>query len=120
MDKIIMEKMEFYGYHGVFPEERKLGQKFTVDTVLYLPLASAGKSDDLNETINYAEVYEVIKKIMEQQSYELIETLAEKIASTLLKTYTKINEITVKVTKPNPPFDIHFSGVAVEIHRKSV
>ncbi|NBI30838.1 dihydroneopterin aldolase [Chengkuizengella marina] len=120
MDKMIMEKMEFYGYHGVFPEERKLGQKFYIDTTFFFDLQLAGKSDDLNQTINYAEVYDVIKGIVEGHSYQLIEALAENIASIVLKTYTKIKEITVKVTKPNPPFDIHFSGVTVEIHRKSV
>lgn len=120
MDKLILERMEFYGYHGVFSEETKLGQRFYVDLTAYLDLAPAGKSDDMEESINYAEIYYTIRSIVEGKPYKLIESLAENIASELLETYTKINELTVSVIKPHPPFDIHFAGVTVEIHRKRV
>ena len=118
MDKIILTGMQFYGYHGVFPEENKLGQRFIVDAVLMLPLEAAGRNDDLNSTINYAEVYQLIKNITEGRVYQLIEALAENIASELLHTYTSIHEVTVRVLKPDPPFNVHFQGVAVEINRK--
>lgn len=120
MDKMILERMEFYGYHGVFSEETKLGQRFYVDLVAYLDLLPAGQSDDLDETVNYAEIYHMIREIVEGKPFKLIEALAEHIASKLLDTYTKINELTVRVVKPHPPFDIHFAGVTVEIHRKRV
>lgn len=118
MDKIYLERMEFFGYHGVFPEENKLGQRFYVDLVAYLDLSKAGQHDDLNETVNYAEIYHSTKNIVEGEPFKLIEALAENIATHLLDNYTKINEITVRVIKPHPPFDIHFAGVTVEIHRK--
>lgn len=117
-DKITLERMQFYGFHGVFAEERKLGQRFYVDTILVLDLSKAGGSDDLDDTINYASVYHTLQNIVEHKSFKLIEALAENIASELLETYTKVNEITVRVIKPHPPFDIHFQGVTVEIHRK--
>jgi dihydroneopterin aldolase len=110
--------MEFYGRHGVFAEERTLGQRFIVDATLYLSLKEAGASDDLAASVDYAEVYRRIKEIVEGNSFQLIEALAEHIASVLLDTYTKINEITVRVHKPHPPVDAHFAGVCVEIHRK--
>jgi dihydroneopterin aldolase len=118
MDKIMLTGMEFYGYHGVFPEENKLGQRFLVDVELFLPLDRAGRTDQIDDTINYAEVFFLIQRIVEGRTFKLIETLAEHIATELLQTYTNINELTVRVMKPHPPFNVHFQGVAVEIHRK--
>lgn len=117
LDKMILRKMQYYGYHGVFAEERKLGQQFYVDLALELNLLDAGLTDDLNLTINYAEIHELVKGVVEGTSFKLIEALAERIASELLGTYTMIDAITVGVTKPHPPFDIHFDGVTVEIYR---
>lgn len=117
MDKMTLTRMEYYGYHGVFEEERKLGQRFYIDLELKLDLQEAGVNDDLTRTVNYAEVHELVKKIVEGRSFKLIEALAECIASEILDTYTVIDELTVKVTKPHPPFDIHFQGVTVELLR---
>jgi len=118
MDKLVMSRMEFYGYHGVFPEENKLGQRFYVDLELGLDLALAGQTDDLRHTVNYAEVYEQVKHIVEGRPFKLIEALAEHIAFELLQTYTMVNEVIVRVTKPDPPVAAHFLGVTAEIHRK--
>jgi dihydroneopterin aldolase len=118
VDKIILSKMMFYGYHGVFPEENKLGQQYIVDAELSLSLIEAGRSDELEQTINYAEIYHTVQEIVEGKCFRLIEALAENIASTLLQTYTSINEIKLRVTKPHPPFKIFFDGVTVEITRK--
>lgn len=114
----MMERMEFYGYHGVLAEEQKLGQRFIVDIIVYLDLSEAGKTDDLSRTFDYSTAYDVIRQVAEGRPFKLIETLAENIASAILDTYTSINEITVRVTKPHPPVAIHFAGVTVEIHRK--
>lgn len=120
MDRMHLEGMEFFGYHGVIPEENRLGQRFRVDLTLHLDLRSAARQDNLDLTVNYADVYRRIKDIVEGQPVRLIETLAERIATDLLNTYTGINAVNVKVTKLHPPFDIHFSGVSVEIFRESV
>ncbi|RED53076.1 dihydroneopterin aldolase [Cohnella lupini] len=118
MDRMILKRMVFYGYHGVFPEENKLGQKYIVDLDLGIDLSRAAQSDDVADTVNYAEIHSVVKGIVEGQPVKLIETLTEKIASTLLGTYTSIIKATVSVTKPNPPFDITFDGVTVEFRRQ--
>lgn len=118
MDTMTLNGMKFYGYHGVFAEENKLGQQFWVDLELRLDLEKAAQTDDLNESINYAELHALTKKIVEGPPCKLIEALAGRIASALLQTYTGIHELTVRVTKPNPPFDIHFDGVVVELRRK--
>lgn len=118
MDRMVLRRMVFFGYHGVYPEENKLGQKFCVDLDLRLDLSRAGRTDDVNDTVNYAELHALVKGIVEGPPVKLIEALAEKIASGVLGTYTSINEATVAVTKPNPPFDITFDGVTVEIRRR--
>jgi dihydroneopterin aldolase len=118
MDRMMLKRMVFYGYHGVYPEENKLGQKYIVDLDLRLDLSRAAQSDDVADTINYADIHAVVKAIVEGAPVKLIETLTEKIASALFGTYTSIIKATVSVTKPNPPFDITFDGVTVELRRQ--
>ncbi|WP_168123479.1 dihydroneopterin aldolase [Paenibacillus sp. HB172176] len=118
MDTMSVKGMRFYGYHGVFPEENKLGQKYIVDLELSIDLERSAMTDDLNYTVNYAELHALTKSIVEGPPFKLIEALAGHIASQVLTAYTRINEITVRVTKPNPPFDIQFDGVTVQLRRK--
>ncbi|MFE8704061.1 dihydroneopterin aldolase [Cytobacillus sp. FJAT-54145] len=117
MDKIYVNKMAFYGYHGVFPEETKLGQRFLVDLVVEADLRPAGQSDDLEQSINYGELYKTCKEIVEGKPYKLVESVAENIASECLVQYPKAQAITVKVIKPDPPIPGHYDSVAVEIRR---
>jgi 7,8-dihydroneopterin aldolase/epimerase/oxygenase len=117
VDKIYVNQMEFYGYHGVFPEETRLGQRFAVDLTVELDLSKAGKSDDLNESINYADLYMVCKDIVEGQPFKLVESIAEKIAETILERFTLVEACHVKVIKPDPPIPGHYKSVAVEITR---
>ncbi|GER67621.1 dihydroneopterin aldolase [Weizmannia acidilactici] len=118
MDKILINEMEFYGYHGVFPEEAKLGQRFRVSLTLYLDLKQAGLTDRLEETVSYADVYNLAKTIVEGRPYRLLEAVAEKLAGSILASFDKILEVTVKVTKPDPPIPGHYQSVAVEITRR--
>lgn len=117
MDKIYLNEMEFYGYHGVLQEETKLGQRFRVNIVAELDFQEAGKTDNLEKTVSYAEIYEVCKKIVEGKPYKLIEAVAEKIAEEVLTTFTLIERLTVMVVKPDPPIPGHYRSVAVEITR---
>lgn len=117
MDKIILNKMSFYGYHGVFPEETKLGQRFIIDLTVEADLKKAGETDSLDASIHYGEIYQVCKEIVEGKPYKLIEALAERIAAELLKCYQGISVVTVKVIKPDPPIPGHYESVAVEITR---
>lgn len=118
MDRMQLKRMVFFGYHGVIPEENRLGQKYYVDLDMRLDLDRAAKSDDVQDTVNYADVHSLVKEIVEGPHVKLIETLAHNIASAVLGTYTSIIEMTVSVTKPNPPFDITFDGVTVELRRR--
>lgn len=117
MDKIYVNQMEFYGYHGVFPEETKLGQRFIVDVIVETDLAKAGHSDDLEDSINYGEIFEVVQGIVEGKPFKLLEAIAERITVELLARFSTIQTCTVKVIKPNPPIPGHYQSVAVEIRR---
>ncbi|OMP66815.1 dihydroneopterin aldolase [Domibacillus epiphyticus] len=117
MDKIFVTGMEFYGYHGVFPEENKLGQRFRADVTVDVSLKKAGETDDLDHSVNYAEIYEICKRIMEGKPVNLVETLAERIAGNLLDSFEQIRSCTVKVIKPDPPIAGHYDFVAIEITR---
>lgn len=118
MDRIHVTGMRFYGYHGVFAEETKLGQRFNVDLSIGLDLSRAGKTDDLRESVNYAELYEVTKRVVEGTPLQLVEALADRVAKHVLALDERILETTVKVIKPDPPIAGHYEHVAVEIHRK--
>jgi dihydroneopterin aldolase len=118
MDKIRLTKMEFYGYHGVFPEENKLGQRFIIDLEVEADLQEAGESDNLEHSVNYGQLYFDVKEIVEGKPYKLIEALAEKIAHKLLCTYDRLESVRVAVIKPDPPIPGHYQSVSVEILRK--
>jgi dihydroneopterin aldolase len=117
LDKIYVNRMEFYGYHGVFPEENRLGQRFAVDLSVSLDLQTAGETDELEHSVNYGELYNLCKEIVEGTPYKLVEAVAERIAACMLKEFGLIEAVTVKVIKPDPPIPGHYSSVAVEITR---
>lgn len=118
MDKIMVNNMQFYGFHGLFPEENKLGQRFYVDVILYADLTEAGKTDDMTDSIDYGDIYETVKNILEGKAYNLLEAVAESVAGQLLTSYALIDACTVKVKKPDPPIPGHYDSVAVEIYRE--
>ncbi|MBT2759339.1 dihydroneopterin aldolase [Mesobacillus foraminis] len=117
MDKIHLNEMKFYGYHGVFSEETRLGQRFAVDLTVEVDLSEAGKSDHLDDSINYAELYQVCKDVVEGPPFKLVEAVAEKIAQELLAKFEQIAVCHVTVIKPDPPIPGHYKSVAVEITR---
>lgn len=118
MDKIMLNNMQFYGFHGLFPEENKLGQRFHVDVTLFADLHEPGISDDMDDSVDYGAIYETVKGVVEQNVYHLLEAVADKIANELLASFSLIDACTIKVKKPDPPIPGHYDSVAVEIHRE--
>jgi len=118
MDKIILNNLRFYGFHGLLPEENRLGQPFHVDVELHVSLQKAGKTDDMKESVHYGEVYELVQKIVEGKAKKLIEAVAEDIATTLLTTFNKIEACKITVIKTKPPIAGQYDSVAVEIFRE--
>ncbi|MEH7380086.1 dihydroneopterin aldolase [Bacillus sp. JJ1533] len=117
MDKIYVNQMQFYGYHGVFLEETKLGQRFFVDLMVEVDVKQAGQTDNLDYSVHYGELYNLCKEIVEGQPYKLLEAVAEKIATEILKHFSLVLSCTIKVIKPDPPIPGHLQSVAVEITR---
>lgn len=118
MDKLILRELHFVARHGVLPAEKETSQKFSATLELELPLAGAGESDRLDRTIDYCAVQQVVRGIIEGAHKKLIETLAEMVASEVLQAFPLVKAVTVEITKPNPPVDFQFAGVAVRIRRE--
>lgn len=117
MDKIYIEGLEFVAYHGVFPEEKKLGQRFLVSLVLDLDTRQAALEHDLEKTLHYGLVSERVAEIFLEKSYDLLETLAEVIAEKLLLEFPLLKGLHVRIDKPQAPIPLHFKTVAIEIYR---
>ena len=117
-DEIFLEGLRFYGYHGVNPEERIQGQRFIVDVRLETELQSAGEMDDLARTINYSHVYRRVKAIVEGEPRDLIEAIAEAIATALLAEFPAAGAVTVTVRKPEVALKgAMLDSAGVRIHR---
>lgn len=117
MDKILFNGMEFYGYHGVFSQENDLGQRFRVDVELGMDLSVAGRSDQLQDTVNYAELFQLVQQVLEKERYALIEAAAERCASLILSTFPIVEDVKIRLIKPDPPIPGHYLSVGVEIYR---
>ena len=100
MDKLVLKNMTFHAYHGEFKVERTFGQAFDVDVELFFDARAAGLSDDIHDTINIYRVYEIVEQIMlNGKEYNLIEAIAETLASELLKSFEQLHEILIRVRK---------------------
>ena len=117
-DKIILEGMQFYGYHGVNPEERALGQAYVVDLAVELDLSAAGASDRLEDTVSYPRLYRSVQSVMEGRPMNLLEAAAHEIASTILADFP-VDAVQVRVKKPRPPVrGSVIDHAAVDIYRR--
>ncbi|SHF49989.1 dihydroneopterin aldolase [Desulforamulus putei DSM 12395] len=117
-DKIILKGMRFYGYHGVLPEEQRLGQQFEVDLELLTDLKPAGESDDLVRSVSYADVFDTVEQVITGPPCRLLEAVAENISRRVLQQYPAVQEVKVAVKKPGAPIRGNFCYMAVEISRR--
>lgn len=117
-DKIILRELGFFGRHGVLPVEAQQGQHFTATVELELPLARAGVSDRLDDTVDYRTVQAVVARVIEGSHKHLIETLAESVADEILRDFPLVSAVCVEIVKPRPPVDFQFAGVSVRIRRE--
>lgn len=117
MDKIHIKNLEVFARHGVFPEENVLGQKFVVSAVLYTSTREAGRADDLAKSIHYGEVSRFITEFMEQNTFQLLETAAERLAEELLLNTERLEKIRLEIKKPWAPVGLPLETVSVEIER---
>ncbi|MEM6503564.1 MAG: dihydroneopterin aldolase [Cyanobacteria bacterium P01_C01_bin.89] len=116
MDRIYLSGVRCYGYTGFLQEEKVLGQWFEVDATLSVDLAPSGKSDAIEDTLDYRQAIARIQDIASASKVDLIEHLAQNIADALLA-LEKVHQVTVRITKPNPPIPNYIGTLAVEITR---
>lgn len=118
MDRLILREMHFSARHGLLPIEAENEQPFSATVELEASTAEAGRSDRVEDATDYRQVQAVVREVICGSRKHLIETLAESIASQLLATFPQVRAVVVEVTKPRPPVDFHFAGVAVRIRRE--
>lgn len=117
-DRIQLQGMVFYGYHGIGAAEQELGQRFVVDLEAQRDLRPAGLSDDPQDTVDYSSMYRLVKEVMEGPSRKLLENLAETIATGVLENFD-VDSVKVRVKKPEVPMKGSIlSHAAVEIVRR--
>lgn len=117
MDSITIKGIRFHGHHGVTKQERDVGGHYEVDVILRTSLVKAGKSDALEDTIDYASVVDLVVEIGTQQNFQLIEALAETSATEILKQFL-VDSVSLTIKKLHPPICNPTDYFAVEICRK--
>jgi len=101
---IELQSMKFYAYHGVSRQEMTVGNYFTADISYSFPMDKVFLSDDINDTVSYADVYKVVKSEMERPS-KLLEHLTERISIALKSGFPQLSYLKIKVSKLNPPLE---------------
>ncbi|WP_212904288.1 2-amino-4-hydroxy-6-hydroxymethyldihydropteridine diphosphokinase [Clostridium polyendosporum] len=118
MDKIYVKDLEIFANHGVFQEEKSLGQKFILSLELELDLREAGITGDLTKSVHYGELCHKVEKEFTKESYDLIEMAAEKVANFILKEYPLVQGVKVLLKKPWAPIGRHLEYAGIEVYRK--
>jgi len=116
LDQIALRGLRVFGYHGVLDSERRDGQEFLVDAVLWLDTTPAAASDDLSLTVDYAALAARLAAIVAGPPVRLIETLAQRLADTAAAE-PLVREVEITVHKPHAPVGYEFGDVAVTIRR---
>lgn len=116
MDRVILSGIELYAYGGVTEAERQIGQRYRVDVDLLLDLSKAARTDDVEDTVNYAEVHHLVVETMRAQPFKLLESAASRVADGILGRFP-VEQVTVRLQKLLPPIDGVVESAAVELTR---
>ncbi len=116
-DRIFLNRIGVFAYHGVYEEEGRLGQRFYISIEAWLDLAAAGKHDDLEKSVSYADIAARVQEIAVGSRFQIVEALAEAIAANLLREFPRIDEIAVTVEKPNAAVAALLDTLGVTLHR---
>ena len=115
MGKIGLHKCHFFAKHGYYPREREEGNEFEVSVSVYYDISDAARSDALEESLNYENLHEEVKKVMEGPSVHLLEHLAHEIIKAIKARFSVKGPVVVKVEKLNPPIDGDVKSAWVEL-----
>lgn len=116
-DRLTLTGLRAFGHHGVFEHERVDGQEFVIDVTVWLDSRTVAANDDLSKTVNYGELAELIVREVENDPVDLIETLAERIASLVLE-QPRASAVGVTLHKPSAPITVPFDDVSISITRE--
>lgn len=117
MDKIIIKGLKVFAYHGVNPEEKAYGQNFILDITAYKNLKKAGETDNIDDTVSYAKILKTAVKVLNEDKYDLLEKVAQRVAQQIFLEFDSIKAIDVCLKKPEAPIKADFEYVGVEISR---
>lgn len=117
MDEIRIDNLEVYGGHGVHADEKRTGQPFFVNAVLYTDIRQAGETDELTHTTHYGQVCRLIHKLLREKKYDLLEAAAEHTAEQILLQFPRVVSLDLEIRKPRAPIGLPFDSVSVKIHR---
>lgn len=115
-DWIRLRQIRLFAHHGVYPDERKRGQLFETDVELQMDARAAATSDTLSDTVDYVAVYEVVRQIVSDSPVALLETLVERIALEILRSFA-VSQVVVRMRKPQAPMPGPVGGIEVEVRR---
>ena len=115
LDIIKLHNAVFYAYHGALTDEKNLGGKFEIDVELHCELKKAKETDSLAETVNYEKVYSMMKKVVTERKYNLIEALAHSISIGILQNFEQVQKTVVRVRKPGAPVHGVVDTIEVQI-----
>jgi len=116
-DTISLKNMTFFGYHGQKKNERELGQQYQADLELILDTSKAAENDDLTHTVDYQKAFEIVNEIITEESFRLIETIADRISKRILDSFN-ICAVTVRLRKIKPPMNGILDYVEICINRE--
>ncbi len=116
-DLIEIKGIKSFGYHGVFESENIAGQDFFVDVLLELNLTRASVTDDVADTVNYAEITDLVVEEVTGDRVALIEKLAARIADRIRSAYPQIVAVSITVHKPQAPVNVQVKDISVTINR---
>ena len=117
-DRIILKDLGFYGYHGVFAEEARLGQRFFIDIEIGLDLSAPAKTDRLSTGTSYGDVYDVVKTTFEAKRTKLLEALGQNIIDAIFEAFQSVDWVIIRIRKPEAPIAMVRGEAAIELHRQ--
>lgn len=117
MDQIRIKNLRVYAYHGVYEQEKEKGQNFCVSAVLSVDMERAGRSDEIEDAVDYGAVCLFIAEFMQENRFDLLEAVAGRLAEAVLFAFPAVKRIELEVDKPDAPIPLRFDSVSVKIER---
>ena len=113
--KLFIDGFEVFSNHGLFAEEKKLGQKFVFDIECLVDYSKAIVSDETTDSVSYADIADVIYKTSTENTFNLLERLAGEVVKNIFKTFPEVEEIKLVINKPSAPITYNFKGCGVKL-----